>query len=107
MKKASVVFSVIGESALAVFSMTGPVEAKKPTEWTCSDFLQVPNHAKPQVVYWMEGFHQGDKAEAADITIETFKRPTAKVVEECRKNKSENLLDAIVQHFYTKAKAMP
>jgi hypothetical protein len=105
--KASVFLSTIGVSTVALFSTASVVQAKSPTDWTCSDFLQVPKSAQPQVVYWMEGFHKGGSSDAVDATAETFKRPIAKVVEECRKNKPENLWDAIVQHFYARAKAIP
>ncbi|WP_245276192.1 HdeA/HdeB family chaperone [Methylocapsa aurea] len=106
-KKASGLLFVAGATAMAISALMTPVEAKTPDEWTCSDFLQVPKNAQPQVVYWMEGFHKGAKPEAADVTVESFKRPIGKLVVECRKNKPQNLWDAIVQHFYTAAKAIP
>jgi len=45
-KQAPLILSVVGASALAVFSMTGPVQAKDAGDWTCSDFLnsQLPQN---------------------------------------------------------------
>jgi hypothetical protein len=106
-KKASVIGSVISVSAVAVFLAIAPAEAKKPQDWTCSDFIQVPDKAKPNVVYWMAGFNKGGKADSLDVKAEDFKHPIGKLVTECRKNKTENLWDAIVSHFYTSAEQIP
>jgi len=107
MKNASLVLSVVGASVLAVISVTAPAEAKRPQDWTCSDFLQVPEKARPNVVYWLDGFNKGGKSDASDVTAEDFKHPTAKITVECRKNQTENLWDAIVKHFYSAAKQIP
>ena len=40
MKNSSMILSVIGASALAVISMSASVQAKKPGDWTCVDFLK-------------------------------------------------------------------
>jgi hypothetical protein len=106
-KKASAALSVVGASALAAFSAIAPVQAKAPQDWTCSDFLQVPEHSKASVVYWLDGFNKAGKGGSVDITAEDFKRPIGKIVVECHKNKTQNLWDAIVKHFYSAAKQIP
>ncbi|WOJ89610.1 HdeA/HdeB family chaperone [Methylocapsa polymorpha] len=105
MKKASLVLSMVGISALALFS--APAEAKNPQDWTCSEFIQVPNKAKPNVVYWLDGFNKGSKSDTSEVTAKDFNHPIGKLVDECRKNKTENLWDAIVKHFYSAAKQIP
>lgn len=103
-KKMLVALSVTGCAALLA---AAPAHAKKPQDWTCSDFIQVPNKAKPNVVYWIAGFNQAAKSNAPDVTADDFKHPIGKLVDHCRKNQTENLWDAIVQHFYTKAQQIP
>ncbi len=106
-KQACATLSIVGASALAALAATAPAQAKTPQEYTCSDFLQVPEHSKANVVYWLEGFNKGGKPNSVDLSVETFKRPIGKVILECRKNQTENLWDAIVKHFYSAAKQIP
>lgn len=108
MKKGSVALSGIGLSALAIVAMSGTVQAKPPAEWTCSEWLQVPDHAKPHVVYFMAGVHKADQQTTAELTAKDFKQPPiAKITGECQKNQTENLWDAIVKHFYWSAMSIP
>jgi hypothetical protein len=107
MKKTSMILSIVGATAMAVFSMTGPVQAKKAGDWTCSDFLQVPNKSKPYVVYWMTGLNKADKKEFLDVGAKDFNAPISKVVEECRRDQAQNLWTAIANHFYWKAMQIP
>jgi hypothetical protein len=107
MKKVSYILSFAGAVALTAVSMTGPVQAKKAAEWTCSEFLQVPARAKPHVVYFMSGLHKADKLGSADLTPKDFDLPIAKVVDVCRKDHSLSLWSAIADHFYWRAMELP
>ncbi|HZM08234.1 MAG TPA: HdeA/HdeB family chaperone [Methylocella sp.] len=107
MKKAPVILSVVGVAALAVFSMAGPAQAKKAGDWTCSDFLQVPNKSKPYVVYWMTGLNKADKKDFLDVGAKDFNAPISKVVEDCHREPAQNLWQAIANHFYWKAMQIP
>lgn len=106
-KKTLMTLSIAGATALAVFSVTAPAQATSPQEYTCGEFLKVPEHSKANAVYWIEGFNKGAKPDSVDVTVENFKRPIGKVILECRKNKTETLWDAIVKHFYSAAKQIP
>jgi hypothetical protein len=106
-KNSSMILSIIGASALAVFSMTAPVQAKKAGDWTCEDFLKVPKSAQSSVVYWMVGLNKNQMKEAADVSAKDFKVPVSKVVQHCQKEPADNLWDAIVNHFYWRAMQMP
>ncbi len=105
-KKAAAGLSIIGMSALALFA-AAPVRAASPQEYTCGEFLKVPDHSKANAVYWIEGFNKGGKPDSVDVTAENFKRPIGKVILECRKNQTETLWDAIVKHFYSAAQKIP
>lgn len=107
MKRAPVILSALGASALAVFFMTGPAQAKKPGDWTCKDFLKVPDKSKPYVVYWMTGLNNADKKEALDLSAKDFNAPISKVVQECHREPAQNLWQAITNHFYWKAMQIP
>jgi HdeA/HdeB family len=71
-KKAPVILSVVGTSALAVFTMTGPVQAKDAGDWTCADFLKVPNAAKSRVVYYLVGLNKAQMKEFHDVANQGF-----------------------------------
>ncbi|WGJ13831.1 HdeA/HdeB family chaperone [Methylocapsa sp. D3K7] len=107
LKKAPVILSVVGAAAMAVLSMTGMAQAKKAGDWTCSDFLQVPNKSKPYVVYWLTGLNKADKKEFLDVGAKDFNAPISKVVEACHKEPAQNLWQAIADHFYWKAMQIP
>ena len=106
-KKAPVILSVVGTAALAVFTMTGPVQAKDAGDWTCSDFLKLSNSAKSRVVYYLVGLNKAQAKEFHDISAEDFKVPVSKVVQHCRLNRPDNLWEAIANHFYWHATKMP
>jgi acid stress chaperone HdeA len=72
---------------------------KKPSEWTCQDFLAVDDSIKPQVVYWMEGYNKAGKPEFAEVDVESFKRPITAVVTECKKEPKASLWDKIKNYF--------
>ena len=107
LKKATFPLAIVSLSALAVFSMSGPVQAKKPGDWTCEDFLKIPNKSKPYVVYWMTGLNNADKKEALDLSAKDFNAPVSKVVQECHREPAQNLWQAITNHFYWKAMQVP
>ncbi len=105
--KSPVIISVIGASALAVFSMAGPVEAKKLGDWTCSDFLKASSSQKSMMVYFFQGIKLADKKETLDLAAKDFNVPVSQVVQHCRKNPTDNLWQAIVDHFYWAATKIP
>jgi acid stress chaperone HdeA len=74
-------------------------EDKKPSEWTCQDFLAVDDSIKPQVVYWMEGYSVAGKPEFAEVDVESFERPITTVITECKKEPKASLWDKIKNHF--------
>ena len=106
-KKAPVILAVVGASALAVFSMTGPAQAKDAGDWTCADFLKVPNAAKSRVVYYLVGLNKAQMKEFHDIAAKDFDVPISKVVQHCHSNLPDNLWKAIADHFYWHAQQMP
>lgn len=107
MRNSSAILSVIGASALIVFSLTAPVQAKKAGDWTCEDFLKVPESSKSRVVYWFVGINKSQMKDAADVSASDFNVPVSKLVQHCKKNPSDSLWDAIVNHFYWKAMQIP
>lgn len=107
MKNSPIVLSVIGAAALAVFSMTAPVEAKKLGDWTCYDFLKASEAQKSRVVYFFQGIKLADRKEALDLAAKDFNVPVSKVVQHCQKNQADNLWDAIVNQFYWRAMEIP
>jgi hypothetical protein len=107
MKNSSMILSVIAVSALAVFSMTAPVEAKKLGDWTCSDFIKAPESAKSRLVYFFQGIKLSDRKDALDLAAKDFNVPVSKVVQHCQKNQADNLWDAIANHFYWSATQIP
>jgi len=106
-KNSSIILSVIGASALAVFTMTAPVQAKDAGDWTCEDFLKVPKSAQTSVVYYLIGLNKAQAKEFHDISAEDFKVPVSKVVQHCRYNRPDNLWEAIANHFYWHAMKIP
>ena len=98
-KKAPVILAVVGASALAVFSVTGPVRAKDAGDWTCSDFLKVSNAAKSRVVYYLVGLNKAQMKEFHDISAKDFDVPISKVVQHCHSNLPDNLWGAIEHRF--------
>jgi hypothetical protein len=106
-KNSSMILSVFGASAFAVFSMTAPVEAKKLGDWTCYDFLKASDAQKSRVVYFIEGVKLADKKDVLDLAAKDFNVPVSKVVQHCQKNEPDNLWDAIVNHFYWAATKIP
>lgn len=107
MNKAPFILSAAAAAAFAAFGMTEPAQAKTAAEWTCSEFLQVPKHARPHVVYFMSALHNADKLKSADIAPKDFNQSIKEVVTYCEKNRPQSLWDAIVNHFYWKAMQMP
>jgi hypothetical protein len=99
MKNSPMTLSVFVVSALAVFAMTAPVEAKKIGDWTCSDFLKASEGQKSRVVYFFQGVNLADKKDTLDLSAKSFNVPVSKVVQVCQKNRSLPLWDAIVTHF--------
>ena len=106
-KKAPVIIAIVGASALAVFSMTGPAQSKDAGDWTCSDFLKLSNAAKSRVVYYMVGLNKAQMEEFHDIAAKDFDVPVSKVVQHCHSNLPDNLWQAIADHFYWHAQQMP
>jgi len=108
-KQTSFILSVASASALAALSLVGPVQAKSAAEWTCSEFLQTPDSAKPHVVYFMAGLHKADKLASGDVTATDFKQPLKmkELVDVCRKDQSQNIWDALAKHFYWRAMQTP
>jgi HdeA/HdeB family len=108
MKKYSLMMlSVIGASALAVFSMTAPAQAKDAGDWTCEDFLKVSKSAQSSVVYYLVGLNKAQMKEFHDISAKDFNVPVSKVIQHCRTNRADNLWEAIANHFYWHAMKMP
>jgi hypothetical protein len=99
MKNSPMVLSVIGASALAICSMTGPVEAKKIGEWTCYDFLKASSSQKSGIVYFFTGMNLADKKDSLDLSAKHFNVPVTKVVQQCQKKREMPLWDAIVTYF--------
>jgi HdeA/HdeB family protein len=101
--------SVASASTLAALSMTVPAQARPAAEWTCSEFLQVPDSSKPHVVYFMAGLHKADKLTSGDVTAKDFKQPMKmkELVDISRKDQSQNIWDALAKHFYWRAVQMP
>lgn len=107
LKKAPVILSVLGASALAVFFAAGPVEAKDAGDWTCEDFLKVPKSAQSRVVYYLVGLNKSQMKEFHDIAAKDFDVSISKVVQQCHSNPPGNLWQAIADHFYWHAMQMP
>jgi HdeA/HdeB family len=103
------ILSVAGLSALATLGMSGPVQATKAASWTCSEFIQTPDNAKANVVYFQAGLHKADKLTSGDVTGKDFKKPVKmkELVDICRKDQSQSLWDALAKHFYWKAMELP
>lgn len=97
LKRSSIALSTFG--ALALCTMSAPVEAKKVGEWTCYDFLKASQGEKSRVVYFFQGINLADKKENLDLSAKAFNVPISKVVQVCQKNRSMPLWDAIVTHF--------
>ena len=106
-KNSSMILSVIGASALAVFTMTASVQAKDAGDWTCDDFLKVSKSAQSSVVYYLVGLNKAQTKDFHDISAKDFNVPVSKVVQHCRMNRADNLWDAIVNHFYWRAMQIP
>jgi hypothetical protein len=106
-KKGPVIIAIVGASALAVFSMTGPAQAKDAGDWTCSDFLKLSNSAKSRVVYYLVGLNKAQMKQFHDIAAKDFDVPISKVVQHCHSNLPDNLWQAIADHFYWHAQQMP
>jgi hypothetical protein len=106
-KKSPMILSVIGVSALAVFSMAGPAHAKKLGDWTCSDFLKASASQKSALVFFYQGIKLADKKDTLDLSATDFNVPVSKVVQHCRKNPPDNLWQVIVDHFYWRAMQIP
>jgi HdeA/HdeB family len=68
MKKSSMILSIIGVSALAVFTMSASVQAKDAGDWTCDDFLKVSKSAQSSVVYFLIGLNRAQMKEFHDIS---------------------------------------
>jgi hypothetical protein len=79
-KNSSMILSVIGASALAVFTMTASVQAKDAGDWTCEDFLKVPKSAQSRVVYYLVGLKKSQMKEFHDISAKDFNVSVSKVV---------------------------
>jgi hypothetical protein len=99
LKYSSMILSVVGASALAVLSMTTPVEAMKVGEWTCYDFLKASPSQKSSMVYFFQGMNLADKKETLDLSAKSFGVPVSKVVQHCERNRKEPLWDVIVNYF--------
>jgi HdeA/HdeB family len=99
MKNSSMILSIVGASALAVFSMTAPVEAKKVGEWTCYDFIRASGAQQSRVVYFFKGISLADKKDTLDLSAKSFNVPISKVVQHCQKNRTEPLWDAIASYY--------
>ena len=82
-KNSLMILSMIGATALAVFSMTAPVQAKDAGEWTCEDFLKVPKSAQPRIVYYLVGLNKSQMKEFHDISAKDFNVSISKVVQHC------------------------
>jgi hypothetical protein len=106
-KKSPMILSVIGVSALAVFSMAVPVDAKKVGDWTCSDFLKASSGEKNRVVFFFEGIRLADKKDTLDLAANDFNVPVSKVVQYCTRNQPANIWDALLNHFYWRARQLP
>jgi hypothetical protein len=106
-KNSSMILSIIGATALAVFSMTAPVQAKDAGDWTCDDFLKVSKSAHSSVVYYLVGLNKAQAKEFHDISAKNFDVPVSKVVQHCRANRADNLWEAIANHFYWNAMKIP
>jgi hypothetical protein len=59
--------------------MTAPVQAKKPGDWTCVDFLKGSDDEKSRIVYWFEGVNHADKKDVLDIAAKDFNVPVKRL----------------------------
>jgi HdeA/HdeB family len=98
-KNSSMIFSVLGASAIAVFSMTAQVEAKKLGDWTCYDFIKAPSGQKSSVVYFFTGINLADRKDTLDLAAKDFNVPVTKVTQYCQTHRSEPLWPAIINYF--------
>jgi acid stress chaperone HdeA len=94
-----VAFGATLAACLLLVNAARAAEDKKPSEWTCEDFLAVDDSIKPQVVYWMEGYSVAGKSEFAEVDVESFERPIIAVITECKKEPRASLWDKIKNHF--------
>ncbi|MBO0733234.1 MAG: hypothetical protein J2P49_02725 [Methylocapsa sp.] len=80
------VLPVVAASVFAVLGTTASADAKKPGDWTCSDFLKASEGEKNRVVYFFEGIRLADKKETLDLAAKNFNVPVSKVIQYCRRN---------------------
>jgi HdeA/HdeB family protein len=91
--------AALGSAAILTIDGADAADPKKPSQWTCQDFLEVDDDVKPKVVYWMEGFNKAGKPEVAAVGVDYFDRPVTTVVTECQKEPKANLWDKIKAYF--------
>ncbi len=99
MIRSIVAFGAALAACLLLVNATTAAEDKKPSEWTCQDFLAVDDLIKPQVVYWMEGYSMAGKPEFAEVDVESFERPITTVITECEKEPKASLWEKIKNYF--------
>jgi acid stress chaperone HdeA len=85
-----------GAAALAADQTTKKI---KPETLTCEEFLALGEDERPRVVYWIDGYTNSGKLAAEGIGVETFKRPIAVIVDECKKTPKETLWQKIKSYF--------
>ena len=107
MKYSSTVLSIMAACTFAVLCLTGSAEAKRVGDWTCSDFLKASEGEKNRVVYFFEGIRLADKKETLDLSAKDFNVPVSKVVQYCTRNQPANIWDALLNHFYWRARQLP
>ena len=107
MKNKSMVLPVMAVSALAVLGMTASADAKRLGDWTCSDFLKASQGQKERVVYFFQGIKFADRKDSLDLAAKDFNVPVSKVVQYCTRNQPANFWDAMINHFYWRARQLP
>jgi hypothetical protein len=106
MKNSSTLLSIMG-ATFAVLCLTVSADAKRLGDWTCSDFLKASEGEKNRVVYFFEGIRLADKKETLDLAAKDFNVPVSKVVQYCTRNQPANIWDALLNHFYWRARQIP
>lgn len=76
-----------------------PDKKLKAKDMTCEDFLALGREVQPRVVYWIDGYTKSGRLEGEDIDVESFERPVAVVVTECKQTPKASLMDKIKANF--------
>lgn len=90
---------VVAFAALGLGSVAYAGQKVKAKEMTCEEFLTLGDEVQPRVVYWLDGYSKSGKLEDREIDVESFDRPIAMVVTECRKAPKASLVKKIEDYF--------